>query len=80
MIKYLIPIILIVALGGCQYYAEPPFRIDNTCVDKEQLPKTKISIEKVLDMDKNDINCLPAECVVDLIYDLCQEVRRLRNE
>ena len=67
MIKYLIPIILIVALCGCYKLS-----------DKEQMPK--ISIEEVIKMDMDEICDLPATEGAPLIYDLCREIKRLRAE
>jgi hypothetical protein len=44
------------------------------------MPKDKISIEELIDMDKDEISCLPVAGSDDIIYDLCQEVKRLRKE
>ncbi len=66
-IKYIICLFLLLSISGCYQSS-----------DKEQMPK--ISIEEVIDMEKFEICLLPAGCGVDIIYDLCQEVKRLRKE
>ena len=48
--------------------------------DAEQMPRERINIEEVLDMDIIDIGMLPQRCGADLIYDLCREIERLRAE
>lgn len=45
----------------------------------QQSPQQKISIEEVIDMDKDDLGELPASCAADLVYDLCQEIKRLKE-
>ena len=59
---------------------QAPSRIFYLSSDAEQLPLERINIEEVLDMDIIDIGMLPARCGANLIYDLCREIERLRNE
>jgi hypothetical protein len=71
-IKYIICLFLLLSISGCYQSS-----------DKEQMPRDKVLtgqalMEEVINMDKGDIECLPAQCGVDIIYDLCQEVKRLR--
>ena len=69
-------IILIIVLALFVIYVVPKIASS----DKERMSREKISIEKVIDMDKEQMSELPAQCGIDIIYDLCQEVKRLRNK
>jgi hypothetical protein len=73
-IKYLICLFLLLSVAGCEVYSGK----SGTSSDKELMPK--ISIEEVIDMDLEEIGELPIEYAGYLIYDLCQEVKRLRKE
>ena len=38
-----------------------------------------VSMETVIDMSRKEIGALPGSCAGDLIYDMAQEIKRLRN-
>jgi hypothetical protein len=68
-IKYLICLFLLLSIAGC-----------TQSTGKDRALQGKALMEEVLsaDLDKDEIGLMPAHCATDLIYDLCQEVKRLR--
>jgi len=67
-------IILIIVLALFVIYGLP--------ADQERMLRERptIDIEKVINMERGEIEGLPRMCAADIIYDLCQEVKRLRKE